>query len=148
MSAPAGRVAISLTSDERAALKQLARRRSEPEATTAARLVRAGLTEDGACLERPPARRRGPDGDANSAGPVVDREAAIAMLTERYPVELLRPRMSMSDDVLLLERLAALARWRDQLDADAPAEPRAELAFHAELVAVSRWLDERQRQRR
>lgn len=58
MAAPAGRVAISLTANERAAPRQLARSRSEPEATTAARLVRAGLTDEGAVLDPPPARRR------------------------------------------------------------------------------------------
>jgi len=54
------RVAVSLSRGERDALRELATRRSEPEATTAARLVRAGLADAGARLDPPPKRRRGP----------------------------------------------------------------------------------------
>ena len=39
------RVAVSLSRGERDALRELATRRSEPEATTAARLIRAGLAD-------------------------------------------------------------------------------------------------------
>ena len=148
MSAPVGRVAISLTTSERTALKQLAHRRNEPEATTAARFVRAGLLDDGAALDRPPTRRRGPETSTVATHAALDHETAIALLTERYSLDLAGSRQALASDRLATERLTALARWRDHLDADASPDPRHELGFHAELIAVSRWLEERSRRRR
>jgi hypothetical protein len=147
MSAPFGRVSISLTGDERAALKTLAHQRSEPQATTAARFVRAGLAADGAALDRPPAGRRGP-ATPQPARPdaAADRAAAVA-LTDRYPHDLGHLHHD-TEDRLANERLTALGRWRDQLDVAGTPDPRLELAFHAELTSVARWLEERSRRRR
>lgn len=145
------RVAITLSVDERGALTELARRRSEPPSTTAARLVRAGLGEQGAVLDLPPKRRRGPSpaGDA----PVVPwlppsaRRVAIEALQDRYPYELRGTPPDLDADRLAAERLAALTVWRDEIDAGFRPDPREELAFSAELSAVGRWLEERGRRR-
>jgi hypothetical protein len=153
------RVAVSLSRGERAALRELGQRRCEPEATTAARLVRAGLADAGAALDEPPQRRRGPNAgraraqDPSEAAtapwlPTSARRAAILALRERYPYELRLAPEDLETDRLAAERLAALSVWRDELDVGLHRDPRMELAFGAELAAVARWLEERSRRRR
>lgn len=153
------RVAVSLSAGERTALRDLARANGEPEATTAGRLLRAGLASAGAALDAPVRRRRGPT--ATSAPrerattgaaaprwlPTSYRAAAIAALGDRYPQELRTVPADLSGDRLLAERLAALSVWRDELDAGLYPDPRAELSFSGELVAIARWLEERSRRR-
>lgn len=145
------RVGISLSIDERSALIDLARRRGEPPATTAARLVRAGLVDEGAILDRPPKRRRGPQAADDSSKvpwlPPSARQAAIEALRDRYPHDLRAAAADLESDRLAAERLAALTVWRDELDAGFRPDPREELAFAAELSAVARWLEERGRRR-
>ena len=145
------RVGISLSVDERAALADLARRRGEGAATTAGRLVRAGLVGEGAVLDLPPKRRRGPvDPDDESKVPWLPpsaRQAAIDALKDRYPHELRTTPADAMGDRLVAERLAALSVWRDELDAGFRPDPRDELAFGAEMNAVSKWLEERGRRR-
>ena len=154
------RVAISLSRGEREALRELAVRRSEPEATTAARLVRAGLADAGAQLDPPPKRRRGParsptEGAAGGSGaravawlPTTSCAPAVAQLSERYPLDLRDAVMPDAADRAAAERLAALSVWRDQLDAGAHTNPRVELMFSDELARTARWLEERRRRRR
>lgn len=156
-----GRVAVSLSSGERDALRELAARRSEPEATTAARFVRSGLADAGARLDPPPKRRRGP-APANETRspessamaivpwlPTTGCAAAVMALAERYPLDLraAAPNPGPADRAAA-ERLAALSVWRDQLDAGAHPDPRVELLFSDELARTGRWLEERSRRRR
>lgn len=145
------RVAISLSVEERSALTDLARRRGEPRATTAARLVRAGLVDQGAVLDKPPKLRQGPSAaDGTSKVPWLPpsaRRAAIEALKDRYPNELRQTPTDLDADRLAGERLAALTVWRDELDAGLRPDPREELAFAADLSAVARWLEERGRRR-
>lgn len=150
------RVALTLAVDERAALRAIASRRSEPEATTAARFVRAGLAGDGSELDAPPQRRRGPQPlprpapDASDGCPwlpVSERATAIAQLRERYPGYLRRVPDRLDDDAAIAERLAALTVWRGEIDSGLHRDPRAELAFSDELARTWRWLDERLRVR-
>lgn len=153
------RVAVSLSRGERDALRELARQRGEPEATTAARLVRAGLADAGAALDAAPKRRRGPAKPPRAADrelardgapwlPPRDCAPAIVALLERYPHELRAVPEKLGSDRLAAERLAALSVWRDELDAGVHRDPRMELAFGAELVSVGRWLEERARRQR
>ena len=154
------RVAVSLSRGEREALRELAARRSEPEATTAARLVRAGLADAGARLDAPPKRRRGPARPATpSPGsgsepravawlPASACSVAVAQLSERYSLDLRDAVMPEAGDRAAAERLAALSVWRDQLDAGTHADPRVELTFSDELARTARWLEERLRRRR
>jgi len=154
------RVAVSLSRGERDALRELATHRSEPEATTAARLVRAGLADAGARLDPPPKRRRGPVRAEPSspaqpeAGqpvpwlPTTVCAAAVSALTERYPLDLRAALAPGAGDRASGERLAALSVWRDQLDVGAHQDPRVELLFSDELVRTGRWLEERSRRRR
>lgn len=150
------RVAVSLSRGERDALRELAARRSEPEATTAARLVRSGLADAGARLDPPPKRRRGLPRAERHAGespesasvpwlPTTGCGAAVAALGERYPLDLRAALMRDASDRAAAERLAALSVWRDQLDAGTHPDPRVELLFSDELVRTSRWLEERRR---
>jgi len=150
---------VSLSRGERDALRELAARRSEPEATTAARLVRSGLADAGARLDPPPKRRRGPARDAQpdperpDAQPVAwlptaGRAAAVAALIERYPLDLRAALTRDRNDRATAERLAALSVWRDQLDSGAHPDPRVELLFSDELARSGRWLEERNRRRR
>ena len=153
------RVAVSLSRGERDALRELATRRSEPEATTAARLVRTGLADAGARLDPPPKRRRGPvrNERPNTAQaeehpvpwlPTTGCAAAVLALTERYPLDLRAALVAGAEDRAAGERLAALSVWRDQLDVGAHPDPRVELLFSDELVRTGRWLEERSRRRR
>ena len=154
------RVAVSLSRGERDALRELAVRRSEPEATTAARLVRAGLADAGARLDPPPKRRRGPaqpttpsspnGSNSNTAAwlPASTRAPAVAQLSERYPLDLRELSMPPPSDRAACERLAALSVWRDQLDTGTHPDPRVELMFSDELARTARWLEERRRKRR
>lgn len=146
------RIAVSLSQGERDALRELAQRRGEPPATTAARLVRVGLADAGAYLDTPPARRRGPRtpaGETTSPSwlPPAARAAAIDALRDRYPHELRGAPDDLTADRLVAERLAALSVWRDELDAGLRRDPRDELAFGAEVAALARWLEERSRRR-
>lgn len=144
------RVGISLSGDEREALTELARRRGEPRATTAARLVRAGLVDEGAVLDEPPKRRRGPAVPEESKVawlPPSARQAAIDALKDRYPHDLKGAPADLSSDRLAAERLAALSVWRDELDSGLRPDAREELAFAAELSAVAKWLEDRGRRR-
>ncbi len=154
------RVAVSLSRGERDALRELAVRRSEPEATTAARLVRAGLADAGARLDAPPKRRRGPapqTAPSTSNGsepravawlPASACRVAVAQLSERYPLDLRDTVMPEVGDRAAAERLAALSVWRDQIDTGTHADPRVELMFSDELARTARWLEERRRRRR
>lgn len=151
------RVALTLALDERAALRAIASRRGEPEATTAARFVRAGLTGDGSELDDPPQRRRGPSlpprheprpSDGCPWLPAGERTTAVAQLRDRYPDDLRRVPDRLDDDRALAERLAALSVWRDEIDAGLHRDPRVELAFSDELARTSRWLEERRRRAR
>ncbi|MEO7555760.1 MAG: hypothetical protein ABIV94_04050, partial [Acidimicrobiales bacterium] len=148
------RVAVTLSRGERDALRELAVRRSEPEATTAARLVRAGLADAGARLDTPPKRRRGPS-RPTTPGPAKGSEPrsaawlpasacaiAVTQLSERYPLDLRDAVMPGASDRAAAERLAALSVWRDQLDAGAHHDPRVELMFSDELARTARWLEE------
>ncbi len=150
------RVAVSLSAGERDALAELAARRSEPRATTAARLVRSGLADAGARLDPPPKRRRGPAPNQPQAGerpqtapvpwlPTTGCVAAVMALTERYPLDLRAATKLGSTDRAGAERLAALSVWRDQLDTGAHPDPRVELLFSDELARTGRWLEERNR---
>jgi hypothetical protein len=151
------RVALTLALDERAALRAIASRRCEPEATTAARFVRAGLMGDGAELDDPPQRRSGPKPSPQrdvSAGdecpwlPASERTTAVARVCERYRDDLRRVPERLGDDRALAERLSALSVWRDEIDAGLHRDPRVELAFSDELARTSRWLEERRRRTR
>ena len=152
-----GRVALTLALDERAALRAIASRRREPEATTAARFVRAGLTGDGAELDDPPQRRSGPKPSASREPsskdrcpwlPASERTTAVAQLCDRYRDDLRRVPERLGEDRALAERLAALSVWRDEIDAGLHRDPRVELAFSDELARTSRWLEERRRRAR
>jgi len=151
------RVALTLAVDERAALRAIAARRGEPEATTAARFVRAGLAGDGAELDEPPQRRRGPKhpprrepsgGDGCPWLPAGEHSAAVARLRDRYPSDLRHVPEGLGDDRALAERLAALSVWRAEIDAGLHRDPRVELAYSDELARTSRWLEERRRRAR
>lgn len=149
------RVALSLSPGERDALRELARRRGEPEATAAARMVRAGLADLGARLDDPPQRRRGPSlasGDPLPKPvawlPTSKRARAVAALIERYPGDLRAALLPADGDRGGAERLAALSVWRDQLDTGQFPDPRVEVAFGDELVRTGRWLEDRSRRRR
>jgi len=154
------RVAVSLSRGERDALRELATRRSEPEATTAARLIRAGLADAGARLDPPPKRRRGPvRADQPNVAPTQATRpvpwlptngcaAAVLALGERYPIDLRAGLAPAAEDRAASERLAALSVWRDQLDVGAHQDPRVELLFSDELARTGRWLEERSRRRR
>ena len=151
------RVALTLAVDERAALRAIAARRGEPEATTAARFVRAGLAGDGAELDEPPQRRRGPKPpprrEPSGGGgcpwlPPGEHGAAVARLRDRYPNDLRHVPDRLGDDRALAERLAALSVWRAEIDAGLHRDPRVELAFSDELARTSRWLEERRRRAR
>lgn len=150
------RVALTLALGERAALRAIAARRGEPEATTAARFVRAGLSGDGAELDDPPQLRRGPQPPQRDPGasnrcrwlPAGEHSAAVARLRERYPNDLRHVPDRLGDDRALAERLAALSVWRAEIDAGQHRDPRVELAFSDELARTSRWLEERRRRAR
>jgi len=148
---------MTLAVDERAALRAIAARRGEPEATSAARFVRAGLAGDGAELDEPPQRRRGPKtpprrepraGDGCPWLPAGEHTAAVARLHDRYPSDLRHVPDRLGDDRALAERLAALSVWRAEIDAGLHRDPRVELAFSDELARTSRWLEERRRRAR
>jgi len=150
------RVALTLALGERTALRAIAARRGEPEATTAARFVRAGLNGDGAELDDPPQRRRGPQQPQPESGvanrcpwlPAGGHSAAVVQLRERYPSDLRHVPDRFGDDRALAERLAALSVWRTEIDAGQHRDPRVELAFSDELARTSRWLEERRRRAR
>jgi hypothetical protein len=144
---PRERIALSLTPDERSALTALADHRKEPPTTTAARFVRLGLATDGAVLDSAPAPAK-PGSHAEVPWlPPSSRAGAIEALRDRYPHDLRGAPADLATDRLAAERLAALSVWRDELDTGQRPDPREELAFAAELTAVSKWLEERGRRR-
>ncbi|MDW5597317.1 hypothetical protein VSS74_23420 [Conexibacter stalactiti] len=131
------RVAITLRDSERDALAMLAQRAREPEATTAARLIRAALIDNGASLDAAVRRRTAapnssgdpdPDGAAGWLPPA-RRAAAIEELRERYPDELRYLRAGTLELPLVAEQAAALSVWREEIDAGKHLDPRMELAF-------------------
>src|SRR5437868_13062230 len=87
------RVQVTLRDSELDALAELAAARSEPEATVAARLGRAGLIDRGASLVAVVRRRAAPargdsgrrDADAADWLPPERRSVAIEALRNRYP---------------------------------------------------------------
>jgi hypothetical protein len=150
MSAAAKRIAISLTVAERDVLQQLAHEAGEPIATTAGRLVRAGLADHGAQLDSPPARRAGPPrarGAKRRAVPAADAPAdAIDVLCARYPRELRHLPADLDGDAYLAEQTAAFIAWRARLDAaGTDADPREVLAFGYELDSFAARLQDRAR---
>jgi hypothetical protein len=131
------RVAITLRDSERDALAMLAQRAREPEATTAARLIRAALIDNGATLDAAVRSRSagprgsggpGPDGAAGWLPPA-RRAASIEELRDRYPDELRYLRAATLELPLVAEQAAALSVWREELDTGKHADPRMELAF-------------------
>jgi hypothetical protein len=150
MSAAAKRVAISLAIGERDALQQLAHEAGEPIATTAGRLVRAGLADHGAQLDTPPARRAGPPRAKRRPAPAADAPAdALDALRARYPRELRSLPDDLDGDAYLTEQTAAFIAWRARLDVAGPdADPREALAFGYELDSFAARLQDRARRGR
>jgi hypothetical protein len=153
MSTAAKRIAISLGVGERDALQQLAHEAGEPIATTAGRLVRAGLADHGAQLDAPPARRAGPPrarGGKRRAAAAADAPAeAIDALRIRYPRELRYLPADLDGDAYLAEQIAAFIVWRVRLDAaGTDADPREVLAFGYELESFAARLQDRARRGR
>lgn len=151
MRAPATpRVAITLAPGEHDALRQLAHHAGEPIATTAGRLLRAGLLDHGAALDAPPARRAGPRPPGAARRPRAPQPAdAIDALRARYPADLRHAPADLQADPLAAEHLAALAAWRADLDAaGTDANPRETLAFTDELRRTTTWLQDRARRGR
>ncbi len=150
MNAAAKRVAISLAPSERDALRQLAHQAGEPLATTAGRLVRAALTDQGAQLDTMPAGRAGPPGaHTRKRTPPPESAGAIARLRARYPVELRHLPADPSADTYIAEQTAALIAWRANLDAaGTDANPREILAFGHELRTFATVLQDRARRGR
>lgn len=150
MSAAPKRVAISLGHGERDALQQLAHEAGEPVATVAGRLVRAALTDHGAKLDQPPARRAGPPRPRGSkrrpapTGPTDPIEA----LRARYPAELRHAPADLSGDTLVAELLSELAHWRADLDAATDPNSREAIAFLREMLTTSTVLQDRARRNR
>lgn len=143
------RVAISVTGDERAALRALAADRSEPEATAAGRLVRAGLENAGAVLGAAPRLRRAPNGAEPSTAlwlPTDRRAAAVLGLLARYPSDL-GAIPDHATDRLVAEQLAALSVWRDSIDAGQRPDPREEVAFGDVVMRLGPALAQRRRRR-
>lgn len=149
MSAPrAGRVAITLTPGERAALRQLAREAAEPEARTAARLLRAALAEHHMLpLDAPSRQRRGPRQGTGITGaawlPPTRRLFDIEALRARYPRELRHLPPDPLAEPAIAEPLAALTVWRERLDSGEDNDPLAELAFAQELHGLAHRLQAR-----
>jgi hypothetical protein len=150
------RVAITLVPSERDALQQLAHRAREPEATTAARLLRAALVDHGAALDAAVRQRTAPH---NGTRPTSDdggaawlppgrRAVAIEALRDRYPHELRHLRADALTDPAIAEQLAALTVWREQLDDGTHVDPRMELAFAHELRSLANWLQTNARRTR
>jgi hypothetical protein len=149
-------VAITLRDSERDALAALARRAREPEATTAARLIRASLIDNGASLD---AAVRGRSAPSHSSGdrhadraadwlPPAKLAAAIDALRERYPHELRHLRDDALSHTATAEQVAALALLREQIDSGRYDDPRMELLFAQELRVFARWLSEQRMDRR
>jgi hypothetical protein len=144
------RIAIVLAASERDALHQIASERGEPASTTAARLVRSALAEQGATLEaaRRGARHRAKRGAEPPWLPTAARAEVIAALQDRYPAELRHLPADPLRDPVVAEPLAALTVWRDQLDDGAHADPRMEIAFAHELQSFAAWLQTQARRHR
>lgn len=149
MSPRPGRVAVSLAPGERDALARVAHDAGEPIATTAGRLLRAALADHGAQLDAPPARRSGPtrarrERKAPASGSAAE---AIERLRKRYPADLRHAPADLDADTHTAEQLAALAAWRDELDAATEPNQREILAFGHELRTTAAWLQDRARRR-
>jgi len=149
MSAAAKRIAISLGVGERDALQQLAHEAGEPIATTAGRLVRAGLADHGAQLDAPPARRAGPPRARSAKRSAPAAAGSLDALRARYPRELRHLPADVDDDAYLAEQTAAFIAWRARLDAaGTDADPREVLAFGYELGSFAARLQDRARRGR
>lgn len=150
------RVQVTLRASEQDALAALAAARSEPEATTAARLLRAGLIDGGASLAAVVRRRAASAHDSrdrhddSAAGwlPPERRAAAIEALRERYPDELRHLRGDALAIPLAAEQAAALSFMRELIDDGRYDDPRIEFAFAHELRGFAHWLQERRLDRR
>lgn len=153
MSTPrTGRIALTLTPGERDALRQVARHAAEPEARTAARLLRAALADLRALpLDAPSLRRRGPQRGSVSAGaawlPPGRRLLDVEALRARYPHELRHLPPDPLAEAGIAEPLAALSVWRERLDGGSEDDPRAELAFADALRRVADRLEQHVRTR-
>lgn len=150
-----GRVAITLTAGERDVLRGLAHRSHEPQGTTAARLLRAGLANNGATLDaalgKPTARPPRPEPTSDRGPdwlPPAHYADAVDALRRRYPHELRYLPDDALTDTLLAEQLAALAHWRQALDQGDHDDPRMELAVGHELRDLANWLQQRARRSR
>lgn len=66
---------------------------------------------------------------------------AIAALHSRYPRQLEALQENWWEDNDLLERLCAVAHWRQQLDEHA-SDPREEIYFHDTLANLARFLSQ------
>ncbi len=152
------RVQVTLRDSELDALAELAAARSEPEATVAARLVRAGLIDRGASLAAVVRRRTAPApardaSDRHRAGaadwlPPQRRLAAIEALRNRYPHTLRHLRADTLDLPEVAEQAAALSVWREEIDSGAHSDPRVELAFANSLQHFANWLQTASRRHR
>lgn len=150
------RVQVTLRDSELDALAELAAARREPEATVAARLVRAGLIDRGASLAAVVRRRTAPasgSGDRPGAGavdwlPPQRRSAAIEALRNRYPHTLRHLRADTLDLPEVAEQAAALSVWREEIDSGAHSDPRVELAFANSLQHFANWLQTASRRHR
>ncbi|MDO8186470.1 hypothetical protein Q5424_17445 [Conexibacter sp. JD483] len=147
---------VTLRDSERDELAALAAERNEPEATTAARLIRAGLFDRGASLAAV-VRRRAASGCGNKEGhgtgaadwlPPERHAAAIDALRNRYPQKLRHLRADALDLPEIAEQAAALAVWREAIDRGAHADPRIELAFGNSLQSFANLLQTTSRRHR
>jgi hypothetical protein len=157
---------MTLSQGELRALQRLADAEGEPLARVAGRLLRGALATHGTSLDRPPIGRR------SGSDPVVPpqlqttqlemaseqsqtaepgwlppsrQRRAIDAMRHRYPADMASVPDDLGNDTAALERLAALALVRQQIDAGKHRDPRIELAFHDELGRTVRWVEERRR---
>jgi hypothetical protein len=150
------RVQVTLNDSERDALAALAQRAHEPEATTAARLLRAALIDHGHTLDAAVRKRTTPTdtakADTSDSGapwlPPARRALAIEALRTRYPHELRHLRTDALTDPHISEQAAALSFWRQQLDDGVHTDPRMEFAFAHELRTFATWLQTAARRNR
>lgn len=150
------RVQVTLRDSELDALAELAAARSEPEATVAARLVRAGLIDRGASLAAVVRRRTAPPRGGSDRRnvraadwlPPQRRSAAIEALRNRYPHTLRHLRADTLDLPEVAEQAAALSVWREEIDNGAHSDPRVELAFANSLQHFANWLQTASRRHR
>jgi hypothetical protein len=112
-------------------------RRSAPPSAPAPSATGATAWQ-GDIVERPPWLPPYEDADAWRAL----TWGAIAALHARYQHQLQHLKQDWWNDTALLEKLSALAYWREQLD-DHAADPREELYFHETLDRLANELARR-----